>query len=367
MYQLNVLSNIISDPTTRYILKEIDLVNQWLSLTPGTRLVTLDGQVVTVINSGYRNPHSGPDISQAMVLINDSIKIGPVECHLHEDNWQRHGHSSDPAYQDVVLHVLRYNSRPKLDIPAVVLPRIEGSTQVCQLSGKRMNQNNAGIIWYYASRRWQERIHRYLPVVNDASKFRDQLLEHSFGLLGTGSNRTYFMELAKYISGLPLQNSTIAEIEATLVEEVDRSGIIWKTGGVRPGSRPTKRYLLGAGLVKFIDDWLCFPAPGRISGAVNQFFSQFCGEGLRTELLGNVFYPAAVAVAINSRQFDLAVDIKNSWDNLKLPYCYGIISRQFGDKLPLVLLKSFSISQGLLAIYRKFCTYKNCEYCPLKE
>jgi len=65
-----------------------------------------DGQPLIVLKPGFRNSNSGPDFEQSKVLIDNLEWIGSVEIHVKASEWNQHGHTLDPAYQSVVLHVV---------------------------------------------------------------------------------------------------------------------------------------------------------------------------------------------------------------------------------------------------------------------
>ncbi len=62
---------------------------------------------VKVIETGEQNTGSGPDFSNARILINGTIWAGNIEIHTKASDWFRHGHQNDPAYSNVILHVVQ--------------------------------------------------------------------------------------------------------------------------------------------------------------------------------------------------------------------------------------------------------------------
>ncbi len=69
-------------------------------------LTTTDGEPVRVLHPGFRNYDSGPDFTNARLLINDVEWGGTVEMHTRTSDWLAHRHQYDRAYDNVILHVV---------------------------------------------------------------------------------------------------------------------------------------------------------------------------------------------------------------------------------------------------------------------
>lgn len=74
-------------------------------------ITTEDGRALTVINTGVRNAHSGPDFASARIKLAEMDWVGSVEIHLNASDWNIHGHQRDPAYNGVILHVVWHNDQ----------------------------------------------------------------------------------------------------------------------------------------------------------------------------------------------------------------------------------------------------------------
>ena len=74
-------------------------------ILPLRELRTTDGLVVEVIDPGLHNMHAGPDFFNAKLRIDGTLWVGNVEIHERSADWFMHGHDTDPAYDNVVLHV----------------------------------------------------------------------------------------------------------------------------------------------------------------------------------------------------------------------------------------------------------------------
>ena len=69
-------------------------------------ITTLDGQRLSVVFPGHWTDGIGPDFRGAMLEGEGGrLVTGSVELHHRASDWERHGHHTDPAYNDVVLHI----------------------------------------------------------------------------------------------------------------------------------------------------------------------------------------------------------------------------------------------------------------------
>ena len=78
----------------------------WKQRMMGRRCVTVRGEDVEIQYAGIHNLDAGPDFHDARVRIAGQLWAGNVEIHVRASDWHRHGHDTDPAYHNVILHVV---------------------------------------------------------------------------------------------------------------------------------------------------------------------------------------------------------------------------------------------------------------------
>lgn len=76
------------------------------SLYNPTALQTTTGETLTVIQPGTLNKDAGPDFLEARIKIGNTILVGNIELHIKASDWIKHGHNDDPAYHNLILHVV---------------------------------------------------------------------------------------------------------------------------------------------------------------------------------------------------------------------------------------------------------------------
>ncbi len=86
--------------------------------------VTTEGEPLEVINPGDYNSDSGPDFFNAKVRISGTIWAGNVEMHISSSDWYNHGHHNDPAFDNVILHVVVNDDKPALNSKGRRIPTV---------------------------------------------------------------------------------------------------------------------------------------------------------------------------------------------------------------------------------------------------
>jgi hypothetical protein len=92
-----------------------------------SRLQTRDGRRIIIHSPGMWNLESGPDFKNAEITIGDRRIRGDIELHTDSSGWRTHGHSSDPNYDRVILHVAligKMKDVPPLSRHGVAIPEV---------------------------------------------------------------------------------------------------------------------------------------------------------------------------------------------------------------------------------------------------
>ena len=94
-------------------------------ILPLRTLFTTDGREVEVLDPGLANQNQGPDFFNAKVSIGGNVWAGNVEVHVRSSDWFRHGHESDPAYNNTILHVVKHADGEVTTQDGHVPPQVE--------------------------------------------------------------------------------------------------------------------------------------------------------------------------------------------------------------------------------------------------
>jgi hypothetical protein len=66
---------------------------------------------ISVIHPGEYNRDSGPDFFNSRISIGGTVWAGNVEIHTMASHFDLHGHQKDPAFNNVILHVVAVNDK----------------------------------------------------------------------------------------------------------------------------------------------------------------------------------------------------------------------------------------------------------------
>ncbi len=100
------------DPPLR-LPGELELQALWFDGQFGEEFTATDTKAVRIVQLGEWNRAAGPDFLHCAVEIDGVRHAGPIELDTHPSDWEAHGHATNPAFNDVILHVVFRREGPE--------------------------------------------------------------------------------------------------------------------------------------------------------------------------------------------------------------------------------------------------------------
>jgi Protein of unknown function (DUF2851) len=315
----------------------------WRQRQVGGPLVTQDGRRVQVIYPGRPVGSWGPDFRGALLAFDGALVHGDVEVHVRARDWHVHGHGSDVAYGNTVLHVVMA-AEPALPavradghiIPTLALePALEGETATrllatfqaglspAQPDSCRTPDEAAVLIARAGMARFATKSARFegdFAVVDPAQALWAGLFE----ALGYSANVVPFRRLANRVPLLEARSAAEEGPQALLALLLGEAGLLphqrgrfafdeqaqdlerwwwaadrygptsplgWRAVGVRPGNAPVRRVVAAATLLSTDRE---APLHQRVLGALAELPPERAPAALRTLVLcpGDAYWHA---------------------------------------------------------------------------
>ena len=280
-------------------MKETDLYRIWECGLLPNELHSIDQKKLRIINPGVRNKLSGPDYSDARISFDGKTWAGQVEIHVKSSDWYRHGHQKDPAYQNIILHVVYDQDRviPELDeqgIPTlqlkgflsqdpIELPSwVDGQSKIpCanqtssipeevwedwkeSLLHQRLERKSERIKQWWASHGydWSQVFHMAMARALGFAANSDPMEQLARQVpirwirrYGQSKEQVHalFLGTSGWLSRFP-NKAARNRLQELFDHDQRKLGIVpmdlkqWKTGGVRPGNQPVRRIIQLANL-----------------------------------------------------------------------------------------------------------------------
>lgn len=210
-------------------------------------LFTISGEPVIILSQGLLNNNQGPDFVQARLSIAHVLWAGNIELHLRTSDWEKHGHTGDEHYNNIILHVVwEHDVNDEQQIPVLELKdRIASSLlnryhelmqQKIFIPCSQLAETVPGIIWSsWKERMIAERLFEKNEKINQLLKATNyhweetfwQMLARNFGL---PVNADAFEAMAKSIpvNLLAKHKNQIQQIEALLFGQLGLLNIDFK-------------------------------------------------------------------------------------------------------------------------------------------
>lgn len=392
---------------------------RWFSGACGRNFATTSGSEVVITDFGQWNREAGPDFVNASIRIDGKDSRGAIEVDLSPSGWEQHGHAANPAYENVVLHVVvqgsarRHFSRTLAhrEVPQVCLADHESAvTEWSGFAAARPGRCLAPLrelpvdkqcdLLAVAARKRFERKGSDLQRMVDSRGTDAALYESIAIVLGYKNNKLPFQLLAQHV---PLQMASSAKGEALLFGVggfLERPGppsgaakselaqlwsswwkqrasfgnsilprSAWNLAGIRPANHPLRRIAALSSLArrwKSVRTAIESADLDRLTDVLESlehpFWSYHCTWNSPRRKT-----PLALIGSDRIREIyanivvPLALARGLAPDLCEIPSCQPnaslrvVSARLFGGPLPRSLPKKMYIHQGLLQIYADFC------------
>jgi len=302
------------------------------------RLTTTDGRPVRVLHPGFISAEGGPDFRAAVLQFGAGAPVsGDVEIDLQPGGWRAHGHDRNPAFKNVILHIVweagpptkNRDPLPELALKAVLdSPLSELALALENESGLPESQRGkcsaplreldparlAELLHAAAKVRFSNKAAAILARAK-ISGWEQALWENLFRALGYKHNVWPMLNLAESRPRWTHGAGSAFELQARLLgvsgllpEELTRSQkssdtflrrawdcwwrdrdefsgctlprTVWKFSGLRPANHPQRRlalashWLASENLASRLADWCAAKIPDRaLAGSLQEIFS----------------------------------------------------------------------------------------------
>lgn len=368
---------------------------------------TTDGRPLGIISVGSHNRDAGPDYSHARVRIGDREWAGNIEIHVRSSDWYRHRHHLDPAYDNVILHVVRdadkevFNSKGE-PIPQCALQYPGDRDYLSGLLADAMRMDSAGQRIGCAQQLlddpqlltdgWRrlllrKRLDCKRASINRLLEITEGSWEHAFYIslarnFGFHTNSVPFEELAIATplsairkhrdslfqvtamllgqSGLPIRDEQMAreyDFLRTKFSLTPIDGSLWKLGRIRPQNSPERRIRQFANLLcrsEFLFSRV-IDAPD-----IHSLATLFAQEGMSRDsidiLLINTVLP--YRYAYNPQMIESSIQLME-----QIAAENNSIVRQW--RMLGQTVRNAADSQALLHLYQNYCQHHECINCEV--
>ena len=362
-------------------------------------LRTTGGEALHVLDPGAWNLEAGPDFKNAVLEIGAGRRriVGDVEIHIDPVEWMEHGHSSDPRYSNVILHVTWFAGSPPSGLPRGCMSLCIGEFAVCR-DGFDLAKIDVGAYPFAFIPRDQRPCEKALcnrpddsrAVLFAAGRARimrkacrieaillggvspDQLFyEEVFASLGYKYNAFPFRDIAAEMpwKDLPADSDCAETVLACIVNMKVTQDRPWRRANVRPSNSPERRlkaaaalFSQGPALRRRLAACDLSTKKGQRSAADILCESGLLGYRRAGAIIANVIVPFALA---EGRLGDVPEWILP--EDVSSPVRLAAF-RLFGrDHNPALYSGNGLFIQGLLHIHREFClaVHPDCSSCAL--
>jgi hypothetical protein len=345
-------------------------------------LTTEAGDPLFIHYPGDPNTDHGPDFRNARLTIGDTTAGGAVELHRKTTDWLRHGHTGDPHYKNVILHVVWENDTveppagiPILSLrdrtPKLLLPRYR-QFMTSQFFVPCERSLPATIQWAafrqtLLTQRLGHRAAFIRSLLDERSPHWDQTIFYLIARsLGQPVNAQAFLTIAKSfpLSSLLRRRTDPARLENLFLDQAARLDPPLSFSRMRPAHQPHVRLAQLAAILNHYTGWFTTLIESDHPADVLKTL-EIDGLGAQTKrsILINAHIPFLYAYSIlrqEPRQREKALQ----WLHETPPEDNTIIRRwqQLG-----MIARNAADTQALLELRKIYCSEKKCLDCAIGQ
>jgi hypothetical protein len=354
-------------------------------------LTTEAGDPLFIHHPGNPNTDQGPDFRNARITIGDTTAEGAVELHRKTTDWVRHGHTGDPHYKNVILHVVWENDTvaalngipilmlrdrtPKSLLPLYQQFMSSQSYIPCERllpAANPVGPAPPGFSWAafrqtLLLRRLGHRTEFIRSLIDENNPHWDETIFRLIARsLGQPVNTGAFLAIAQSftLSSLLRRRFDSARLESLFLEQAARLDPPLSFSRMRPAHRPPVRLAQLAAILTRYTGWFTTLIESDDQAAVLQTLNvRGLGTQTRHSILINAFIPMLYAYGTlrqEPRQRDKAL----RWLESTPAESNSIIRRwrQSG-----MTARTAADTQALLELRKNYCSEKKCLDCAIGQ
>lgn len=256
---------------------ELSIQKQWSEVRRGTVFTLLNGVSLRVLSPGRWNRMPGPDFLNAKLEMNGTPLRGDVEIHGKTSDWISHGHGGDPAYDNVILHVVRRDDTSPGNVAFLPESAVLVLPEAGEWDGEAETKPQAACAAYFAKMSPDE-LEKFLCDAG-ADRLKLRADERLRMMISAGTTKAFLSAVAEQL-GVP-DNREVFRMLAERLREYREDeltahfeALAWGESGLLPDPAADKR-LTGDGRAlasAWWDEWW----PLRKNGGEGLFFKRTC-------------------------------------------------------------------------------------------
>jgi len=336
---------------------------------------TQGGLRVDILSPGSLNRLSGPDFKDAKILIDGIIMYGDIEIHHFSDDWERHLHHRDPAYNNVILHIALDNRKKPLfrndltSVPHVnIASRVEPALRLSRGRSVMLPCTTTLMLKLDLAEK---------QLLKASDHYFNELVQRHLDRLKRYSDYTNAWQMALFagfcsVLGAPGNREPMETLSASIWTSIigsvdDLSDLIhsvsgWKLSAGRPASRPHRRITQAyhlAQILKDISEYQFKSLP--YTEIITLIWKGSKKTSSQEVMIATVLLPALwVSYSLENNASD-ARKISSYWKTLALPLSPD--AQKFMWKTKELSAKKWNKSFNWQ--YRSMCIPRRCADCYL--